>query len=192
MSGLPGDRADWHSYDQAQLISSACDFAKLSTILHSPGIPEDQLRKDRSICELLAADILDYCLRDLLSPLGGFFGAEDADSAPALGAKKLGKSGTRVAGSMLIAWSEGAFYLWTKEGFDDTVCEDAELVGYYLGVQEDGNVPAKHDAHGEMTGKVGSILGVLTIADLLFVRTSFIKLIPLPTQRQNTAPIHLR
>lgn len=140
----------------------------------------------------MATDVLEYCLRDLLSPRGGFFGAEDADSAPAPGAKKLGEPDTSVGSGVLIAWIEGAFYLWTKEQFDETVGEDADLVGYFLGVQDDGNVPARHDAHGEMTGKVSSSLAVLTMADLFFVRTSFIKLIPRPTQHRNTVPIPLR
>jgi len=32
--------------------------------------------------------------------------------------------------------------------------EDGEVVEYFFGVKPDGNVSARHDVHGEMTGKV--------------------------------------
>jgi uncharacterized protein YyaL (SSP411 family) len=42
------------------------------------------------MCFDLAADIVEYSLRDLLSTEGGFFSAEDADSAQVRGGKKSG------------------------------------------------------------------------------------------------------
>lgn len=67
-------------YDQAQLVSSCLDFARLYPANH----------QDRLLCYDLAADILKYTLRDLKSPEGGFWSAEDADSAEYKGAKKSG------------------------------------------------------------------------------------------------------
>jgi hypothetical protein len=81
-------------YDQAQLISSSLDFALLSDP-SSPGLEPDEretITADRKRCFDLAADILKYCLRDLRSPEGGFYTAEDADSAQERGGKKSGRS----------------------------------------------------------------------------------------------------
>ncbi|WVR09254.1 hypothetical protein IAU60_006319 [Kwoniella sp. DSM 27419] len=125
-------------YDQAQLITAALDFALIS----NPAEAEDdehrqQLESDRKLCFDLAADILEYSLRDLKWPRGGFWSAEDADSAPEKGAKK----------------SEGAFYIWGKDELDVILKDDAKLVNYFFGVKADGNVELQHDAHGEMRGK---------------------------------------
>ncbi|WWC91430.1 uncharacterized protein L201_006376 [Kwoniella dendrophila CBS 6074] len=125
-------------YDQAQLITGALDFALIS----NPSEGEDDghrtaLQDDRKLCFDLAADILEYCLRDLKSPEGGFWSAEDADSAPEKDAKK----------------SEGAFYIWDKTELDEILGENAKLIETFYGVKEDGNVDLQHDAHGEMTGK---------------------------------------
>ncbi|WWD20961.1 hypothetical protein CI109_105439 [Kwoniella shandongensis] len=125
-------------YDQAQLVSCALDFAQIC----DPTQAQDEndrgkLEADRKVCYDLAADILDYSLRDLRSPEGGFWSAEDADSAPEPGAKK----------------SEGAFYIWDKEEIDEILGEDSKVFNYFFGVKRDGNVDPVHDAHGEMTGK---------------------------------------
>lgn len=58
-------------YDQAQVASSALDFATLSCL------SEDE----KKVCLDLAADILEYSARDLQSKTGGFYSAEDADSS---------------------------------------------------------------------------------------------------------------
>lgn len=71
-------------------MTSAIDFALLSGSILVDTVDEPRLDEDRKICFDLAADILEYTLRDLYSPEGGFFSAEDADSAPASGAKKAG------------------------------------------------------------------------------------------------------
>lgn len=134
------DQSDWGRYDQGQLASSAIDFA----ILCDPTDIEDsdlraELERDRKTCFDLAADIVAYSIRDLLSPEGAFYSAEDADSARRETEKK----------------SEGAFYIWSKEEFDEVVGkEDAQVVGWFFGVKVDGNVEPKHDPHGEMTGMV--------------------------------------
>jgi uncharacterized protein YyaL (SSP411 family) len=97
-----------------------------------------ELAQDRQVCFDLAADIIEYSLRDLRSPQGGFYSAEDADSARRETEKK----------------SEGAFHIWSKEEFDEVVREDAPVVGWFFGIKVDGNVEPKHDPHGEMTGMV--------------------------------------
>jgi uncharacterized protein YyaL (SSP411 family) len=50
--------------------------------------------------------------------------------------------------------SEGAFYIWSKQEFDEVVGDDADVVGWFFGVKDGGNVEQKHDMHGEMTGMV--------------------------------------
>ncbi|KAK6904460.1 hypothetical protein I203_105273 [Kwoniella mangroviensis CBS 8507] len=125
-------------YDQAQLVTGALDFALLSN--SSEGEDVDQvksLEEDKKLCFDLASDILEYALRDLQSPEGGFWSAEDADSASEKGGKK----------------SEGAFYIWAKGELDEILGKDAELVQSFFGVKDDGNVELQHDMHGEMIGK---------------------------------------
>ncbi|WVQ94810.1 hypothetical protein IAU59_001893 [Kwoniella sp. CBS 9459] len=125
-------------YDQAQLVTGALDFALISDPSKAEDVAHRKiLEEDRNLCFDLAADILEYTLRDLKHPQGGFWSAEDADSAPEKGAKK----------------SEGAYYIWDKAELDDILGEEADLVNYFFGVKQSGNVDPQHDAHGEMTGK---------------------------------------
>jgi len=117
-------------YDQGQVASAALDFAGL------PNLPSEESRK---LCLDLAADILEYTARDLRSPDGGFYSAEDADSAETF--------------EDLKHTVEGAFYVWDKEEFDEVLEEDAAVTGDFFGVKVDGNVDPRHDAQGELTGK---------------------------------------
>jgi len=67
---------------------------------------------------LTAKEALDYVLRDLASPEGGFYSAEDADSEG----------------------EEGKFYLWTEEEIRKVVSpEDADLAVNLFGVETGGN-----------------------------------------------------
>lgn len=125
-------------YDQGQLASAALNFALICDAAHAEPEYRPQLEADQKLCFDLASDIIDYSLRDLLSSEGAFYSAEDADSALKEGEKK----------------SEGAFYIWSKEEFDEVVGEDKDVVGWFFGVKVDGNVDPKHDSHGEMTGMV--------------------------------------
>ncbi len=84
-----------------------------------------------------ARDILHYVLRDMTSPEGGFFSAEDADSLPTPDARRK---------------SEGAFYVWTKSEVDSLLGADAPLFCAVYGIEQDGNAPAGSDPHGELTG----------------------------------------
>jgi uncharacterized protein len=64
-----------------------------------------------------AKEILEYVTRDMRSPKGGFYSAEDADSE--------GK--------------EGKFYLWTIDQVKEILGEDSRLFIDYFNLEEDGN-----------------------------------------------------
>ena len=68
--------------------------------------------------KLTAKEVLEYVLRDLASPEGGFYSAEDADSEG----------------------EEGKFYLWTEEEIRKNISpEDADLAVRLFGVETEGN-----------------------------------------------------
>ena len=70
-----------------------------------------------------AEKTLDYVVRDMTSPEGGFYSAEDADSEGV----------------------EGKFYVWTPAEVRDTLePEEAELAMRYWGVTEAGNFEGKN------------------------------------------------
>jgi hypothetical protein len=93
----------------------------------------------------LARDVLDYVLRDLAHPAGGFYSAEDADSAPERGA---------VPHAETSAKAEGAFYLWTQSEIESALDpSESGLVIAHFGVKPGGNVPAERDPAGEFAGK---------------------------------------
>lgn len=77
---------------------------------------------------------LEFVLRELRDPAGGFYAALDADSAPRLGAEHI----------------EGAFYVWTAE---ELRAIGGKETPERLGVPEDGNLPASIDRTGELKGK---------------------------------------
>jgi len=85
-----------------------------------------------------ARDIFDYVLRDMVSPKGGFYSAEDADSAYDIinPAKKR----------------EGAYYVWTWQEIMNVLGGEAgEVFSYYYGVKDGGNVGS--DPRNEFTKK---------------------------------------
>ncbi|MBI3551014.1 MAG: thioredoxin domain-containing protein [Elusimicrobia bacterium] len=93
----------------------------------------------------VARETLDYVLRDMTSPEGGFYSAEDADSLP----QELALKGVKDEGHSHKA--EGAFYLWTEEELKTALGPDADLFVYRYGVTPGGNSLA--DPHGEFQGK---------------------------------------
>ncbi len=95
----------------------------------------------------MARDIFEYVARDLTSPEGGFYTAEDADSVePGDGGRETGNGGK---GRMV----EGAFYAWTAEELRAALGAGHPLFAAHFGVEEQGNVPAQLDPHGELRGK---------------------------------------
>jgi len=115
-------------YDQAQLAAAYLDAFQIT-----------QDRKYQSV----ARDILDYVARDMTSKEGGFFSAEDADSAIVDGIGDPGNSGT----------AEGAFYVWTKKEIDSALGDAAEIFNFHYGVQSHGNAPEGSDPQDEFRGK---------------------------------------
>jgi hypothetical protein len=88
----------------------------------------------------ISREVLDYVLRELHSPEGGFFSAEDADSfEPGEGKTSAPKK-------------EGAFYVWSRQQITEQLPkEDADIFGYYFDVRPEGN--AETDPHGEFKDK---------------------------------------
>jgi len=78
-------------------------------------------------------DTIEYVLRDLRHPNGGFFSAEDADSEGV----------------------EGKFYLWSRDEIAALAGDDANEVIRYFGVTDGGNFEDPH------TGYRGTILHVV-------------------------------
>ncbi len=109
-------------YDQAQLAVS---------YLEAFQITREPLYAD------VARDIFEYVLRDLGHPEGGFYSAEDADSATDA-AKPAVKH-------------EGAFYVWSHSELVEALGpSDAAAFSNRYGVEERGNV--QEDPHGEFIG----------------------------------------
>ena len=111
-------------YDQAQL---AIAYTEAYQVTH------DRLFAD------VTRDILDFALREMRQPGGGFASAEDADSPLAAGKKQTG---------------EGAFYVWTEKEIEGALGrENAALFDYAYGIEASGNVPPQQDIRGELAGK---------------------------------------
>jgi uncharacterized protein len=112
-------------YDQAQITLALLEA--------------HQLAGDRFFAEV-ADDTLQYVLREMTNPEGGFFSAEDADSVPPEDARDPHAHKT-----------EGAFYLWTEPELKALLKDDFDMLRYRFGIRPDGNAP--EDPHGEFTGK---------------------------------------
>ena len=92
-----------------------------------------------------ARGTLDYVLRDLTHPEGGFYSAEDADSLPQELAGKVEDRGHEHR-------IEGAFYVWEKTEIMRLLGEEAgRIFRHRFGVEEGGN--AADDPQGEFRNK---------------------------------------
>lgn len=82
-------------------------------------------------------DVLEYVLREMTSPEGGFYSAQDADSTdPEDPAHK----------------KEGAYFVWKKSEIEQLLKDkDAAIFCFYYGILTDGNVA--QDPHREFVGK---------------------------------------
>jgi uncharacterized protein len=108
-------------YDQAQLVLAYLEAGQATNDAFYSAIAEDTLA---------------YVLRDMRSPEGGFYSAEDADSLPPDG------SGEK---------REGAFYVWTDEEIGRLLGDDAEFVRKRFGIEPGGNAP--QDPQQEFTNQ---------------------------------------
>lgn len=122
--------AEWHVphfekmlYDQAQLADAYLIAYQVT---------------GRELFAETARDIFDYVLRDMTSPDGGFYSAEDADSVVRAGFKEK---------------KEGAFYVWTEKEIVAALGDSAPAVVWFFGVEPEGNTSGAGDPHGELTGK---------------------------------------
>jgi uncharacterized protein YyaL (SSP411 family) len=111
-------------YDQAQLAVAYLEAFQVT---------------GEAIYANVARRIFEYVERDLRHPDGGFYSAEDADSAadPAHPHEKR----------------EGAFYVWTDAEIGEVLGEDAGWFRRRYGVQAGGNVRPAQDPHQEFTGQ---------------------------------------
>ena len=110
-------------YDQAQL---AISYSEAYQITHD------------SYYANVARSTLDYVLRDMTHPDGGFYSAEDADSV-------VDPADPKTKG-------EGAFYIWSAQELDQILGEELnKLVTFRYGVEQAGNV--HNDPHEEFTAK---------------------------------------
>ena len=120
-------------YDEAQLLSSSLELAQL--------LPSDSA--ERNILEAMARDIVTYVSRDLRSPEGGFYSAEDADSLPSIDS---------------TIKKEGAFYVWTASQLDEILGDRSNMFKHRYGVKDEGNCDPKHDIQGELKGQVSNVV----------------------------------
>jgi hypothetical protein len=108
-------------YDQAQLVLAYLEAGQAT---------------NDEFYSAIAEDTLAYVLRDLRSPEGGFYSAEDADSLPPDG------SGEK---------REGAFYVWTDAEIGTLLGDDAQFVRKRFGIEPEGNAP--QDPQQEFTNQ---------------------------------------
>ncbi|MPZ50877.1 MAG: DUF255 domain-containing protein [Dehalococcoidia bacterium] len=101
-------------YDNAQLARVYLDAFKLT---------------DNPFYLQVAGETLDYVLRDMTGPEGGFYSSQDADSEG----------------------EEGKFYMWTPNEFRELLGEDAEIIGRYYRLSEDEHLDDPHILHVEVS-----------------------------------------
>ncbi|MFN8533658.1 MAG: thioredoxin domain-containing protein [Dehalococcoidia bacterium] len=73
----------------------------------------------------IAEETLDYILREMTAPEGGFYSAQDADSEG----------------------EEGKYFVWTSEEVREILGDDATLFGLAFDVTDDGNFEGKNILH---------------------------------------------
>jgi len=110
-------------YDQGQLIVSYLEAYQMT---------------GEDVYSSVAKEAINYVLRNMTDANGGFYSAEDAESAP-----DAAHPDEKV---------EGAFYAWTADDINEILGgEDAKLFFYHYNVKADGNV--LQDPHGDFVNK---------------------------------------
>ena len=100
-------------YDQAQLVNSYLDAFQIT---------------HEKFYANVANNVLEYVITKMTHPQGGFYSAEDAESA--------------FTHENLHEKEEGVFYLWTKAEVTNILGSNAELFCYHYGIEEHGNAPS--------------------------------------------------
>ncbi len=119
-------------YDQAQLVIAYLEGIQ---IIGANEAQTGRWQRYNSVVQ----ETLEYVRRDLTSPDGGFYCAEDADSLLAAGRPEH---------------AEGAFYVWSQAEIDGALSQgEAAAFRDWFGIEAAGNAPAESDPHGEFTGK---------------------------------------
>jgi uncharacterized protein YyaL (SSP411 family) len=128
-------------YDQAQLVLAFLEAGQAT---------------GDDFYSTVAEDTLDYVLRDLTGPEGGFYSAEDADSVP-----------PEHAADPNAHKSEGAFYIWSDAEIESLLGDRAPIARRRFGIQPDGN--ALQDPQGEFKGR--NILYISEPVEDIAIRT---------------------
>ena len=84
-------------------------------------------------------DILAYVSRLMTDKNGGFYSAEDAESA--------------ITAADPHEKEEGACYVWTKKEIFELLGDDTDIFSYYYGVNDYGNAPQGSDPHSVFVEK---------------------------------------
>ena len=113
-------------YDQAQLVLAYLEAAQAT---------------GDDFFATVAEDTLDYVLRDLTDPLGGFYSAEDADSVPAGAGRAAGRA--QVGGRVL--------HLVRRRDRRRCSATMPTIARRRFGIEPGGNAP--QDPQGEFRGK---------------------------------------
>jgi uncharacterized protein YyaL (SSP411 family) len=136
-------------YDNAQLVNLYLD-AHLVSEGRVTQAPDASSGKSLGLAELvppketdyaaIARDILDYVLRDMTHPAGGFYSAEDADSEG----------------------HEGKFYCWTRAELEKLLAPDEfKAAVRYFGITEPGNFTDHSHPHPLPNQNVLSVVNPL-------------------------------
>jgi len=128
-------------YDQAQLVLAYLETAQAT---------------GDDFYATVAEDTLNYVLRDLTDPAGGFYSAEDADSVPP---EQAGEAGAHK--------SEGAFYIWSDAEIGELLGDDARIARRRFGIEPNGNAP--QDPQGEFKDR--NLLYISEPVDHIALRT---------------------
>ncbi|MCO5249825.1 MAG: thioredoxin domain-containing protein [Candidatus Kapabacteria bacterium] len=136
-------------YDQAMLLNA---------------YSEAYLQTKNELFRKTAYEIIEYINRDLLSPEGAYFSAEDADSEG----------------------EEGKFYVWDIEEIREHLIGNVELISDIFGIEESGNF--LEEATREKNGK-----NILSLKDTIahFAKSRDLNLVELNSKLENIRQILL-